>query len=97
MSFVLSHMRATNAQISLHNLTVSSHHLLLELKKRSDADERSGPIIVPSKAVVLLLLIHSLIFLLLDCGGSFVWSLLTYILLGCSFSFCNHLDEEERA
>ena len=41
-SFVLSHIRAANAQLSLHIRTVSSQPLLLELKK-SDAEEGSGP------------------------------------------------------
>ena len=61
-------MRAANAQMSLHIRRVSSQPLLSELKERSDVDEGSGPTLF--QAVVLLLLIHSLMFLPLVCRGS---------------------------
>ena len=55
--------------MSLHIRAVSPQPLLFALKK-SDIAEGSGPTFVPSKVVVLLLLVHFLMFLPLDCGGS---------------------------
>ena len=73
----LSRMPAAKAQLSLHIRAVSPHPSLLALKKRSDLDEGSYPT-AHSKAVVLLLLIHSLMFLQLDLCGLRVWSLFCY-------------------
>ena len=65
----LSHMRATKGQMSLQIHAVSPQPLLLKLKKKR-CRLRFRPSFVPSKVVVLLLLIHFLMFLPLDCGGS---------------------------
>ena len=85
-SFVLSHIRAANAQLSLHIHTVSSQPLLLELKKKR-CRWRFRSNFVPSKAVVLLLLIHSLMFLPLDCGGSLFGPCLVICYSGALSSF----------
>ena len=65
----LSHIRAAKAHMSLHTHAVSPPPSLLTLKKKLFR-WRFIPNFVHSKAVVLLLLIHSLMFLPLDCGGS---------------------------
>ena len=61
-------MRAANAQMSLHT---EYHHKLccLNWKKKKRCRWRFRPNFVPSKAVVLLLLIHSLMYPLV-CRGS---------------------------
>ena len=48
----------------------NSQPLLLVLKKKKRWRWRVRPNSIPSKAVVLLLLVHSLMFLPLDCGDS---------------------------
>ena len=60
---------------------VQYHHSLCRSHwKRSDVDEGSGPTFVPSKAVVLLLFVHFLMFLPVDCGAP-CWSLFCYALM----------------
>ena len=66
-SFVLSHMRAANAQMSLHIRRLCC----LNWKKKKRCRWRFRPNFVPSKAVVLLLLIHSLMSPLVCRGAVF--------------------------
>ena len=78
--------------MSLHIRTVSSHPLITALtEKRSNADEGLGPtlslLFVPSKVVVLLLSIHSLMFLPLDCGSSLFRPCLVINISGVPSSF----------
>ena len=80
-------MRAANAQMSLHIRTVSSQPFLLELRKKRRCRWRFRPNFVPAKVVALLLLIHSLIILPWDCGGSLLGPCLVLYYSGVLSSF----------
>ena len=73
-------MRATKGQMSLHIRAVSPQPLLLKLKKKR-CRLRFRPSFVPSKAVVLLLLIHFFNVPPIGLWGLCVWSLFCYALI----------------
>ena len=89
----LSHMRATKGQMSLHMLAVSPQPLLLALKKRSDVDEGSGPILF-----LLRRWFDSVdsVFNVPPIGlwGLRVWSLFCYALMSVLSCFANILSRK---
>ena len=76
----LSLMRTTKGQMSLHIRAVSPQPLLLALKKKR-CRGRFRPNFFPSKAVVLLLLIHIFNVPPIELWGLCVWSLFCYALI----------------
>ena len=91
----LLHMRATKGQMSPHIRAISPQPLLFALKKKR-CRWRIRPTFVPFKAVVLLLLIHYLMFPHWIVGAPCL-VLVFLCITECSFLFCNHLVDEERA